>query len=539
MKVQIASRIRTQLTVVLLALPLAAFFIFASHQAHVRAVEAFNRHTITAMTKAMLRRSEIAIDYAIIELAKLLEAGRLNCDPSSVKSLEQAVFLSGSLKSIIVNSGDRTCNLSSHVDFLKGLNLASGGLRARNPKIFMKGIKLGENSSVTVTWELSSGISATALINTDALVFDILPWEWRSAGKNELTLTSGEVIATYRGAEAPDDLVAFRAASERYPLVASISVPQAVISEPGNTDNPGILSLLVIGSIILGYLVARGVGPGGNPAKAVRTAIHRGEIVPYFQPSYDLRTREITGFEVLARWPQKDGGMIPPATFIPTIEAHGWGDELLSSLIAQTAVLMRDLLDDAAVTFAFNVTSAQICAPDFPDFLSKSLNKSGFPSDRVIVEITERGEITDHGQATTNIAALGQLGVRCAIDDTGTGHNGLAAIQKFGAAILKIDKLFVDTVDRDRRSRALVRTLVSVAAEYGMRTIAEGIETPEQLSALKAAGVDEAQGFYLCRPVEAPQATVEFTRNRALTLRETTREHQSGGSVGSERLKSA
>ena len=120
--------------------------------------------------------------------------------------------------------------------------------------------------------------------------------------------------------------------------------------------------------------------------------------------------------------------------------------------------------------------------------------------------------------ARRRIEALRANGVVIAIDDVGTGHNGLVSIQGLGAAILKIDKFFVDGIELDPRAGTMVRMLVSMAREYGMKVVAEGVERGEQLSALSRLGVDAVQGYFLSRPLDAAAAKSEYARHQAILL---------------------
>jgi len=190
-------------------------------------------------------------------------------------------------------------------------------------------------------------------------------------------------------------------------------------------------------------------------------------------------------------------------------------------MVMQTAQSMRDVIETfPEVKFGFNTSPAQLIEEDFAPWFGRLLDKAGLDPHRVVVEITEREEIADIEKARIAVNSLSTMGIMVAIDDAGTGHNGLASVRRLGASMLKIDKLFVDGVEQDQRAGALVQMFVAMAHEFGMKTVAEGVEDENQLAALRELGVDVVQGFYLCRPLDAEGAAHELARHHAVLARE-------------------
>ena len=506
----------------LLASIISVLFFVCTFALRDAVVATHHKNIMDDLVDNLVERSEFAFDYAIIKLGELHEADAIDCDAASIDALQRTVFVSGMVKDIVVRRDGRTCSTSE-----AGLAVASDeaiakGEPARNRSISIAAIEIDGVPAAALTWTLSEGISATAIVNTEALVFDVLPMELRYAGKVALCLTGGRKIGFYPDNSAignPDFNTHFEAHSSRYPFLTYIKVSSSALAAYNAEFSPVWVIVAAVASTALALLVTRGIEQPPSPAHRIRRALSRREIIPYFQPSFDLRTREIVGFEVLARWRGKDGTLQSPATFIPVIEADGMSDMLLQSMILETGRQMRDIIDLAPETsFAFNVTPSQIVDPAFPDMLARTLEEAGMDPRSVIIEITEREIISDETAAVDHIAELARLGIRTAIDDAGTGHNGLAAIHRLGASILKIDKLFIDSVGRDPRSAALIQMLVGVAQDYGMRTVAEGIEDADQLAALGELGVDEAQGFLLAEPADAVTVIADFARNRVISL---------------------
>jgi EAL domain-containing protein (putative c-di-GMP-specific phosphodiesterase class I) len=507
----------------LLTVALATVMLFAADYAQRRLVANINRQELSSLTQSMLNRAEIAADYAVIKLGELYEHGKTDCGPDAMARLNNAIFSSGSIKDILTSFDGMTCTTSPDNDvlFRNHLNPANSA-PARNPRIVLNSVQTDGEPALAVTWNFTGTEKAAALINTESLVFDILPQDFRNTGKLALCLTNGNKIGQYTGpmARSGDEMETFEVFSDRYPMRARISVPKMLIQTRNMQRNSTIELAAVIFALLLGYLVVRGFVAAPDPDDAIRTALQRGEIVPYFQPSYNVRSGEITGFEVLARWIKPDGQVLAPATFIPQIEENGWSDELLETMISKTARSMKCVLDNAThMKFAFNISPRQLSDPAFPGRFKEMLERNGMKSGQMVIEITEREEIRDLESAKQSIKRLQEFGVDTAIDDVGTGHNGLAGIQRLGAAVLKIDKLFVDAIAEDSRAGAMVEMLVNIASQYGMRTVAEGVEKESQLLALAELGVEEAQGYYMCRPVDADAAVMEIARSAAMLLR--------------------
>jgi EAL domain-containing protein (putative c-di-GMP-specific phosphodiesterase class I) len=147
---------------------------------------------------------------------------------------------------------------------------------------------------------------------------------------------------------------------------------------------------------------------------------------------------------------------------------------------------------------AFNISPRHFLAPGFVDEITELVLQANVLPHQVVLELTERQELSDLVNAAELIERLHQCGIKVAIDDAGTGHSGLSYLQKLGAQVLKIDKLFVDAIASDFSARVIVEMLVRAARKLSIKTIAEGIEQPSQLSWLRDIGVDEGQGLLVC-----------------------------------------
>jgi diguanylate cyclase (GGDEF)-like protein/PAS domain S-box-containing protein len=240
-------------------------------------------------------------------------------------------------------------------------------------------------------------------------------------------------------------------------------------------------------------------------ADDLRRALERDELVLHYQPTADLRTGEITGFEALVRWQHPTLGMIPPLEFIGVAESTGLivplGRWVLTEACRQAVEWGRPL------KMAVNVSVRQFDAGDLARTVAEVLAFTGLPAGRLCLEMTESVLLTDTDENLARIVSLKALGVQLAMDDFGTGYSSLAYLRRFPMDVLKIDRSFVDRLGGEDADEALVRTIVRMGRNLGMSLVAEGIETPVQLALLQGMGCDYAQGFLLSRPLPAEAAS--------------------------------
>ena len=272
-----------------------------------------------------------------------------------------------------------------------------------------------------------------------------------------------------------------------------------------STGGPFIINVLVCtNGLIIGYLSSRALFPPLGPIDEIDEAIRNGEFVPYFQPIINLRSSSIVGFEMLARWTRPNGELVSPGRFIPLAENFDRIDDILFTLLRTAGrEIGPRLLKNPHLKLTFNITPGQFLEPKFLPRLLKVIASAGLPVGNLEAEITERQEIADLQLASQVITQYKKHGIRVAIDDAGTGHNGLSSIQKLDVCTLKLDKIFIDGIVNDERSRQMIEMLANLAKQYKMNVVAEGIETPEQAAAALELGIPEGQGFYFSRPLKA------------------------------------
>jgi diguanylate cyclase (GGDEF)-like protein/PAS domain S-box-containing protein len=238
----------------------------------------------------------------------------------------------------------------------------------------------------------------------------------------------------------------------------------------------------------------------------LRRALERGELAVHFQPTVDLASGTVTAVEALLRWTHPELGPIEPAAFLQVAEETGLITELgmwaLDRALADLAAI-----DTATVapglSLAVNLSPRQAAQPDLAAALVRILDRHGWPVQQLIVELTESALLRDAEVARTNLTALADLGASLAIDDFGTGSSSLASLHALPVRLVKIDRSFVAEVSSAGRRHAVVRAVIGMAHALDIAVVAEGVETDEQIDALRALGCDLGQGHAIAPPVSA------------------------------------
>jgi diguanylate cyclase (GGDEF)-like protein len=248
---------------------------------------------------------------------------------------------------------------------------------------------------------------------------------------------------------------------------------------------------------------------------ALRRGIERGEFRAHYQPIVCLRTGRVVALEALARWHHPERGLLAPATFIPAAEETGLIVPLSERVMEEAcrhALAWQSLRPaDAPLQVSVNLSGRQVSQGGVVEAVRGALQRSGLPAHLLRLEVTESvvmGDVEQAGQVLTELRALG---VSLGMDDFGTGYSSLGALHQFPFQTLKLDRSFVWRLQHSERSREVVRTMVNLAHTLGLNVVAEGVEKPEQLEALRAMGCEEVQGYLFARPLD-PAATEALLR---------------------------
>jgi EAL domain-containing protein (putative c-di-GMP-specific phosphodiesterase class I) len=248
-------------------------------------------------------------------------------------------------------------------------------------------------------------------------------------------------------------------------------------------------------------------------------ALETDQFSAHYQPIVDLETRRITGCEALVRWEHPRRGLLSPAIFVPLAEESGligqlgeWMLERACRDLAEWRAELPGVADD--LTISVNLSAQEVHAERLVPAVTDILRRTGLPADRLVLEVTESNLLSDTDVIQDRMQKLRSLGARLAIDDFGTGYSSLGYIQRFAFDVLKIDRSFVEGLDRTT-NRQIVTAVLDLARELGVRVVAEGIEQPEQEATLVELGCQYAQGYLYSRPVPALEFRKLLVADRA------------------------
>lgn len=240
-----------------------------------------------------------------------------------------------------------------------------------------------------------------------------------------------------------------------------------------------------------------------NLETSLRRALEREEFVLHYQPQIDLTSGDVLGFEALIRWNRSEFGQMPPEDFIHILEETGLilpvGEWMLHTACAQHRVWCEAGLPP--LRMAVNISSRQFHSKDLKETLKRVMQETRMSAEFLELEITESVLMKNSDPDIEALNDLRALGVRFAVDDFGTGYSSLTYLKRFPINILKIDKAFIRDIIADADDAAIVRAITTMAHSLGLKTIAEGVETREQLEFLRAHKCDFVQGYYFSRPL--------------------------------------
>ncbi len=249
---------------------------------------------------------------------------------------------------------------------------------------------------------------------------------------------------------------------------------------------------------------------------ALHRALERGELRVFFQPVVALADARCVGAEALVRWQHPERGLIAPAEFVPLAEETGLVGELGAWVLAEAAshAAKWQIGRDRGFLVSVNLSARQLAQPDLAERAAEVIDRTGVDPSNLCFEITESVLMDDADSVISVIERVRDLGVRLAIDDFGTGYSSLGYLKRFPIDIVKIDRSFVAGLGTDAGDVAIVSAVIGLAHALGLRVVAEGVETEEQLSELVMLGCDEAQGYFFAppQPVQDLQDLLRKTR---------------------------
>ncbi len=252
--------------------------------------------------------------------------------------------------------------------------------------------------------------------------------------------------------------------------------------------------------------------------RRIDEGLRNGEFVPYYQPIVDLESGRLVAFEALARWNHPDRGVLLPFGFIPIAE----DSDLIVTLGAfmllaacEALVQWRRSPGREKLIVAVNVSTRQFRKPDFLEAVIRTLAQTGLPAGALQLELTESMLIGDDGSIAT-LQALAKAGIGLSIDDFGTGYSSLSYLTRLPVDLIKIDRSFVSALTIEPGGNAIVRAIIGLAHSLNLTVVAEGVETAEQLAALRSERCDAIQGYLVAKPLSPSDATRLIERSDPL-----------------------
>ena len=253
---------------------------------------------------------------------------------------------------------------------------------------------------------------------------------------------------------------------------------------------------------------------------ALRQGLEKNELLLHYQPKVDIRTGEICGAEALIRWNRSGHGLVPPNKFIPLAERTGLiipiGEWIIKAVCQQLDSWIKD--GNKPIRIAINIAARQFREKKLCEFIVKTLNTYKLKPEYLEIEITESALMEKPDEVISTLSKFKELGIKISLDDFGTGYSNIAYLSRYPIDDLKIDASFIRNLETDPNALKLIKSVIKLAQTLGLNTIAEGVETREQLDYLKKYKCDEIQGYFFSKPVPAKDFIRQVQERRSLTM---------------------
>jgi sensor c-di-GMP phosphodiesterase-like protein len=452
---------------------------------------------------------DMTIDGVVANLETLASRGLDSCNAANVDTLRQTVFVAGPIKELaVVGSDGQTLCTDAGSAFVARDVLASAATSKSD--IMLDVVRLAGRDDHLLRIRLvkpQRKPALAALVPVELLLPRIAPGGAPLPGYVRVTLADGTLIGTsgdVTGSVQQNDYISAHAQSERYGARATVTMQRSgtIASYDDLRRIAIVFSGLFALAILLGAILIPRRRQRSNPMAEIEAALVADEFIPYYQPIINMKTGKLLGAEVLVRWRKADGAIVSPGGFIPLVETSGLILDLTRSLMRQVCKEAGEVIGARPNMYVtFNIAPRHFTDSVVLNDVGAIFEGSPIRLSQIVLEITERFEIENLSATRRVIAALQALGCRVALDDVGTGHNGLSYILKLGVDIIKIDRMFVEAIKTEHHAQAIVETLVSLSRNLRMQIVAEGVERIDQVEYLREHGITAAQGFLFAPPL--------------------------------------
>lgn len=291
-------------------------------------------------------------------------------------------------------------------------------------------------------------------------------------------------------------------------LIASVETMTRAygITLLGAVDKPATPQKLadLIGKHGKGHAAAKKAPLKQMPVGEIAAGLAAGQFEPFLQPKVALSDGEVTGAEALVRWRHPQMGLVPPAAFIPTLEAAGMIDDLTWVMLDKSAAIAGQWAKKGLpYTISVNLSLKSLDDPKLADRITEAVRGQGIEPSSIILEVTETAAMTDVARCLENLARLRMKGFGLSIDDYGTGYSSMQQLARVPYTELKIDQSFVLGAASQPRLRVMLESSMELANKLGLTVVAEGVETRQDWDLLKELGCQKAQGYYIAKPMPA------------------------------------
>lgn len=462
--------------------------------------ERFGRNEIAAIATRQMARAELALAEAISVLREADRAGLSGCLPNDLALFGEKAGSSRFLRRIgVVDAGGYAMCFDPPPARRRGAIMPAPD-KSRQVVVSVldpETVPDAPVGTVLVAWRTASGVHLVGEISPSVLDLDVGA-DYIRAARSVTTLVGDSAVWSVSGNRpSGSDVVATEVRSDYFPLTVRVEADGAALRDLVRPLEMTLtIGSLAVSVVLVGLAFWLFRKPTNEVDDEITVALRRKEFEPYYQPVMNIDTGRIEGCEMLVRWLRPDGTTVTPGAFMGYVETSGHVFEMTRLLMRKSVAQLGDLYRrHPELKLSINLFAGHFDDRRIVEDIVSIFENGPIAYEQLVFEVTERYPLRDIVQARRIIAEMHALGCRVALDDTGTGHGGLAYIQQLGIDIVKIDKMFVDVMSSDLGASTIVDVLVELANSLDMGVVAEGVETQEQLERLREKGVTSAQGY--------------------------------------------